>query len=99
VARHAAAVLTFGGLATVCAIAIVARSLDSAVSLAALVLTIDVVALLSALLARDKSTVVGFSPLDLLMRFVPNTSWRMLIGLVGALAVLFGLCFAAMPYA
>jgi hypothetical protein len=99
VSRHVGAVLTSGALATVCAIAIVARSLDSVVSLAALVLTIDVIALLSTLLARERSPVVGFSPLDLLMGFLPNTSWRILIGLVGALALLFGMCFAAMLYA
>jgi hypothetical protein len=98
VSRHVAAVLTFGGLATVCAIAIVASSLDSAYSMAALVVTINVIALLSALLAREKNRQVGFSPLDLLMRFRPNPSWRILMGLMGALTVLFGLFFAAMPY-
>jgi hypothetical protein len=85
-------------MATFCAIAIVASSLDSANTMAALVVTINVIALLSALLARDKHRQVGFSPLDLLMRYRPNPSWRMLMGLMGALTVVFGLFFAAMPY-
>jgi hypothetical protein len=72
VSRHVVAVLAFGGLATLCAIAILARSLDSAYALAALLLTIGVIALLSAVLARDESPVVGFSPLDLLVRFLPG---------------------------
>jgi hypothetical protein len=72
VSRHVAAVLAFGGLATLCAVAIVARSLDSAYSMAALLLAIDVIALVSALLARDKPPLAGFSPLDLLMRILPD---------------------------
>ena len=67
------AVLTFGGVATLSAVAILASSLDSAHALAALLLTIDVIALLSAVLARGKAPVIGFSPLDLVVRFLPSS--------------------------
>jgi hypothetical protein len=99
VSGHVAAVLTFGCLSTCCALAICSSSLGSAYSMAALVLSIGVFALLSALLARDKAHVVAFSPLDLLMRFMPGPSWRILMGLMGALAVLFGVLVAAIPHA
>lgn len=68
-----AAVLAFGGVATLSAIAILASSLDSAYALAALLLTLDVIALLSAVLARDEAPAIGFSPLDLVVRFLPSS--------------------------
>ena len=76
--------LTFGGLATGCATAIVANAPYSVYSMTALALSIGVIALLSAFIARDKPGVVGFSPLDLLMRFRPNPYWPNLVGLVAA---------------
>lgn len=84
------AVLSFGVLATAVAVAIAARSLDSVNSLVALVLAINVIALVSAMLAREASPAVGFSPLDLLMRFRPNPSVRILIGLMGVCVAFFG---------
>jgi hypothetical protein len=84
------AVLSFGVLATAVAVAIASRSLDSVHSLVALVLAINVIAFVLAILGWEKSPAVGFSPLDLLMRFRPNPSVRILIGLMGVCIAFFG---------